>query len=191
MIAVAVSRHRQQRRCEESEQCADQHANDKHSHRLPSRISSALARANASVISENEPHINDATIAGPDIAVSSQACSVRGSGVLLRCCCQGQRVIFTLVSLAQWNLLVKPAQVRMARAALNWSLADLAGAAGVHRNTISNFETGRYAGSRDALAAIREALEQAGIEFIPENSGGAGVRLRKGIAPQPSHGVAL
>ena len=74
---------------------------------------------------------------------------------------------------------MKPAQVRMARAALNWSLADLANAAGVHRNTISNFETGKFAGDQDKLAAIRAALESAGIEFIPENGGGAGVRLRK------------
>lgn len=73
---------------------------------------------------------------------------------------------------------MKPAQVRMARAALRWSLEDLAKAAGVHRNTISNFETERYAGSEEALQAIRAALEAAGIEFIPENGGGPGVRLR-------------
>ena len=76
-------------------------------------------------------------------------------------------------------MLVKPAQVRMARAALNWSLADLAKVAGVHRNTISNFETERYGGSADALEAIRAALEAAGVEFIAENGGGPGVRLRK------------
>ncbi len=73
---------------------------------------------------------------------------------------------------------MKPAQVRMARAALNWSLADLANASGVHRNTISNFETGRYAGSAESVAAIRAALESAGVEFIDENGGGPGVRLR-------------
>ena len=67
----------------------------------------------------------------------------------------------------------------MARAALNWSLAQLAEAAGVHRNTISNFETGRYAGEPDKIAAMRQALEMAGVEFIPENGGGAGVRLKK------------
>lgn len=72
-----------------------------------------------------------------------------------------------------------PAQVRMARAALNWSLNDLANAAGVHRNTISNFETGKFAGSDQATAAIRAALEAAGVEFIDANGGGAGVRLRK------------
>jgi transcriptional regulator with XRE-family HTH domain len=73
---------------------------------------------------------------------------------------------------------VKPAQVRMARAALNWSLQRLADAAGVHRNTISNFETGKYGGSEEALAAIHAALEAAGVEFIAENGGGPGVRLK-------------
>ena len=74
---------------------------------------------------------------------------------------------------------MNPAQVRMARAALNWTLADLSRAAGVHRNTISNFETGRYGGSEEALKAIRNALESAGIIFVPENGAGPGVRLAK------------
>jgi transcriptional regulator with XRE-family HTH domain len=74
---------------------------------------------------------------------------------------------------------VKPAQMRMARAALNWSLGDLATAAAVHRNTISNFETGKYAGDPQKLSAIRKALESAGVIFVEENGEGAGVRLRK------------
>ncbi|POR41957.1 helix-turn-helix transcriptional regulator [Methylobacterium sp. V23] len=72
----------------------------------------------------------------------------------------------------------------MARAALNWSLADLAAAAGVHRNTISNFETEKFAGDPAKLAALQAALEGAGVEFIPENGGGPGVRLRKSGAPK-------
>ncbi|MEK4035802.1 helix-turn-helix transcriptional regulator [Methylocystis sp. IM3] len=67
----------------------------------------------------------------------------------------------------------------MARAALNWSLADLAAASGVHRNTISNFETGRYGGSEEAISAMRAALEAAGVIFVDENGEGPGVRLRK------------
>lgn len=74
---------------------------------------------------------------------------------------------------------MKPAQVRMARAALRWSLEDLAKAAGVHRNTINNFENERFHGTIEALEAIQKALEAAGVEFIPENGGGAGVRLAK------------
>jgi DNA-binding XRE family transcriptional regulator len=88
-------------------------------------------------------------------------------------------VVASLVTPAQETTVVKPAQVRMARAALEWSLAQLAEASGVHRNTISNFETGRYAGKPESLDAIRAALEAAGIIFIEENGGGPGVRLRK------------
>ncbi len=83
---------------------------------------------------------------------------------------------------------MKPAQVRMARAALNWSLADLSAASGVHRNTISNFETGRYGGSEEALAAIRAALEAAGVIFVESNGEGPGVRLRKGQGEKTGSG---
>ena len=73
---------------------------------------------------------------------------------------------------------VTPAQVRMARAAVNWSLDQLAQAAGVHRNTIHNFESGRYSGSPEKLRAVRQALQQAGVEFIGDAEN-AGVRLCK------------
>lgn len=71
------------------------------------------------------------------------------------------------------------AQLRAARGLLNWTVRDLAERTGVHRNTIANFETGRYAGSADTIAAIRSTIENAGVEFIPENGGGAGVRLKR------------
>jgi transcriptional regulator with XRE-family HTH domain len=71
------------------------------------------------------------------------------------------------------------AQVRAARGLIGWTVRDLAEKAKVHRNTVSNIETGRYGGSPDALSAIRAALESAGVEFIAENGGGAGVRLRR------------
>jgi transcriptional regulator with XRE-family HTH domain len=67
----------------------------------------------------------------------------------------------------------------MARALLNWSLDDLAAASGVHRNTISNFETGKYGGDPDKLAAIKNALESFGAIFMDENEEGPGVRLRR------------
>jgi DNA-binding XRE family transcriptional regulator len=74
---------------------------------------------------------------------------------------------------------VTSAQVRMARAALNWTVRDLAEATRLHRNTISNIETGRYAGDVATLAAIANVLKRAGVQFIDENGGGPGVRLRK------------
>ena len=76
-------------------------------------------------------------------------------------------------------MAVTSAQVRMARAALNWSVRDLAEAAQIHRNTVTNIETGRYAGDAATLTAIVGALKRAGVEFIDENGGGPGVRLRK------------
>jgi transcriptional regulator with XRE-family HTH domain len=75
---------------------------------------------------------------------------------------------------------VTSAQVRMARAALNWTVRDLAEATNLHRNTISNIETGKYLGDEASLATIETVLRRAGVEFIDENGGGPGVRLRKG-----------
>ena len=74
---------------------------------------------------------------------------------------------------------VTSAQVRMARAALNWTVRDLAGAAKLHRNTITNIETGKYQGDVATIVAIEMVLKKAGVEFIDENGGGPGVRLRK------------
>jgi transcriptional regulator with XRE-family HTH domain len=67
----------------------------------------------------------------------------------------------------------------MARAAINWTVRDLAEATGLHRNTITNIEIGRYAGTPDTISLIENVLRDAGVEFIPENGGGAGVRLRE------------
>jgi transcriptional regulator with XRE-family HTH domain len=71
------------------------------------------------------------------------------------------------------------AQIRMARAALNWTVRDLAEATGLHRNTITNIEIGRYAGDQKSLGRIATVLRKAGVDFIDENGGGPGVRLRK------------
>ncbi len=76
-------------------------------------------------------------------------------------------------------MAVTSAQVRMARAALDWTVRDLAEASRLHRNTITNIETGKYAGDAATLAAIELVLKRAGVEFIDENGGGPGVRLRK------------
>jgi DNA-binding XRE family transcriptional regulator len=67
----------------------------------------------------------------------------------------------------------------MARAALDWTVRDLAEATGLHRNTINNIEVGRYAGDPKTLELIEHTLRAAGAEFIDENGGGPGVRLKK------------
>ena len=45
--------------------------------------------------------------------------------------------------------------------------------------TVRNFELEKSTPQRASLDVIRRALEAAGVEFIAENGGGAGVRLRK------------
>jgi transcriptional regulator with XRE-family HTH domain len=68
----------------------------------------------------------------------------------------------------------------MARAALQWTLDDLAERSKVSRVTINRHEMALSKSNPSTLAALRQALETGGVEFIPENGGGAGVRLRKG-----------
>jgi transcriptional regulator with XRE-family HTH domain len=74
----------------------------------------------------------------------------------------------------------------MARVALGWSAAKLAEAAQVGVATVNRFEAGAGATIPATLAAIERALETGGIEFISENGGGAGARLRKGGLDAPS-----
>jgi ribosome-binding protein aMBF1 (putative translation factor) len=73
------------------------------------------------------------------------------------------------------------AQIRAARALLRWSAAELAQQAALGANTIRRAEVAEHETSLTAAndLAVRRALEAAGVEFINENGGGVGVRLRK------------
>jgi transcriptional regulator with XRE-family HTH domain len=71
-----------------------------------------------------------------------------------------------------------PIQCRMARTALEMGVRELADAAKVSTNTITRFERGEPLRER-TIDALRAALESTGVEFIEENGGGVGVRLRK------------
>jgi transcriptional regulator with XRE-family HTH domain len=73
---------------------------------------------------------------------------------------------------------MKPVQCKMARAALGLGVRELAAAARVSPDTIARFERGEELKQR-TIEAVQAALEAAGIEFIPENGSGAGVRLKK------------
>ena len=75
------------------------------------------------------------------------------------------------------------AQIRAARALLKWSAADLARHCALGVNTIRRAEIAEDATSLTIAneLAIRRTLELAGVEFIDENGGGPGVRLRKRI----------
>lgn len=78
--------------------------------------------------------------------------------------------------------MISVEQIRAARGLLGWSQTQLAEAAGRSLPTIKRLEREDGDGpvvSDDVRDAVRTALEKAGVEFIPENGGGAGVRLRK------------
>ena len=74
-------------------------------------------------------------------------------------------------------------QCRAAHALIEFSQNDLAAKARVGESTVRNFETGRTVPVTNNLEAIQRTLEVAGIEFIAENGGGPGVRLRKPQRP--------
>lgn len=77
--------------------------------------------------------------------------------------------------------MVTTRQIKAARALLGWSQAILAQRSGVSEPTIARleFEDGKLGGREGTAAKIRTAIEAAGVEFIEENGGGLGVRLRK------------
>jgi transcriptional regulator with XRE-family HTH domain len=75
-------------------------------------------------------------------------------------------------------------QVRAARAMLRMEQRELAAAAGISLETIKRIE--RTAGPISAMALtvdrLTRALQSAGVDFIAENGGGPGVRLKKGCS---------
>ena len=82
------------------------------------------------------------------------------------------------------NMRPKPltsAQMRAARALIRWSAEDLARETALSVTTIRRAELTEEETSLTAAndQTVRRALEAAGVEFIDENGGGPGVRLRK------------
>lgn len=73
--------------------------------------------------------------------------------------------------------VLSSAQCRAARAMIGWSREDLAAKSGVSRPTLADFETDKRKPYDRTIADIRRTLEEAGLEFIAENGGGAGVRF--------------
>jgi transcriptional regulator with XRE-family HTH domain len=91
----------------------------------------------------------------------------------------GSYAIFTGANFTIEASIMQPEQMRAARAALNWSLERLAAESGVHRNTLSNFETRKFAGEPEKVSAVKHTLQSAGVIFIDENGEAAGIRLRR------------
>ncbi len=74
---------------------------------------------------------------------------------------------------------ISPAQCRAGRALLEITQTQLAASAALGLSTVVDYEKERRQVSPESVEAIRRALVRAGVKFIDENGGGAGVRLRK------------
>jgi transcriptional regulator with XRE-family HTH domain len=79
-------------------------------------------------------------------------------------------------------------QLKAARTLINWSQEELASAAGISLPTIKRLEAadGLLGGRETTAQKIRNALKKGGVEFIDENGGGPGVRLRNRQRSKPS-----
>jgi hypothetical protein len=91
----------------------------------------------------------------------------------------------TVIVNMKWKPL-NSAQIRAARALLRWSAADLAREAALGLATIKRAELadGETSMTMANDLAVRRTLEAAGVEFIDENGGGPGVRLRQRQRPK-------
>ena len=77
-------------------------------------------------------------------------------------------------------MMITAQQSRAARGLLDWSQGHLAGLSNLSESTIRDFEKGRRMPGPNNLAAIRHALEAAGVTFLDAGAttpGGPGVRL--------------
>ena len=82
--------------------------------------------------------------------------------------------------------MVTAAQCRAARGLLDWSQQELADRAGLGIVTIRQIEADITDPRRATLVVLKQAFERSGIEFIDENGGGPGVRIRKRKRPKKS-----
>ena len=76
---------------------------------------------------------------------------------------------------ASWTLLT-PAQIRAARAMLDWTQGELAKRAGISKTGLNNIERGSADPKASTLTAIWRAIEDAGVEFT--NGDEPGVKLK-------------
>ena len=84
------------------------------------------------------------------------------------------------------RLMITAEQCRAARGLLDWSQAELADRAGVGIVTVRQFEAGAHEPRRATLNVIKRAFESAGVEFIDQNGGGPGLRLKKRQQKKPA-----
>ncbi|MER8381516.1 transcriptional regulator [Mesorhizobium sp. M0923] len=77
--------------------------------------------------------------------------------------------------------MITSEQLRAARALLQWDQKALAAKSKVSVATIKRLEplAGMLKANQVTIEALKRALEAGGVEFIPENGGGPGVRLAR------------
>jgi transcriptional regulator with XRE-family HTH domain len=74
--------------------------------------------------------------------------------------------------------VIIPAQIRAARALLNWSQEDLAQKAEIALSSVRELETERRTSEAGTIGNVRNAFEEAGVNFVEGTSNnGPGVRL--------------
>lgn len=100
-------------------------------------------------------------------------CDTYGSGLIL---CQSLGINVSFMDKPIYGR-----QLAAARALAGLSQADLAGQSSVSVPTLKRMEAsdGPVVGMPNNVAAVRRALEAAGVIFVPENGDGPGVKLRK------------
>lgn len=83
--------------------------------------------------------------------------------------------------MSQLDKKISGRQFAAARALLGIGQSELAAQASISVPTLKRMEAsaGPAAGMANNVAAVRAALESAGVIFVDENGEGAGVRLRK------------
>jgi transcriptional regulator with XRE-family HTH domain len=90
------------------------------------------------------------------------------------------QITVPILGTVRYSQIMNYKQSRAARGLLGWTQQSLADAASVSLATIQFFETNKREPIPNNLNAIRRALEDAGVEFIPAKSGkGIGVRIRE------------
>ena len=73
---------------------------------------------------------------------------------------------------------ITPAQIRGARGMLDWSLMDLAKAAGVSVSTVKRINDAHTVVSPATVSIVQRALEAAGIDFLDDEEDGRGMKLK-------------
>ena len=63
---------------------------------------------------------------------------------------------------------------------LSWTRRELAEKASVAERTIIDFERGARRPHKRTLTALRNAVESSGIEILPDDGNGPGLRMRRG-----------